>query len=97
MLAAGLVAVLVLVVAALAWWPQDRSTAPPTGSSAPAPSRPLTDPATLQRQLDGVVEAETPRVVGLVQAGERTWQGASGLGDLGAEPPGPVTGSGSAA
>ena len=87
MLAAGLVAVLLVVVAVVAWWPEDRSTAPPTGSSAPRASRPLTDPATLQQQLDGVVEAGTPGVVGLVRAGERTWQGASGLGDLGADRP----------
>jgi D-alanyl-D-alanine carboxypeptidase len=82
MLAAGLVAVLVLVVAAVVWWPQDRPAAPPAGSSAPRASRPPTDPAALQRQLDGVVEAGTPGVVGLVRTGERTWQGASGLGDL---------------
>jgi hypothetical protein len=87
MLAAGLVAVLLLVVAAVAWWPEDRSTAPPAGSSAPRATRPPTDPATLQRQLDGGVEAGTPGVVGLVRMGERTWRGASGLGDLRARRP----------
>lgn len=87
MLAAGLVAVLVLVVAAVAWWPEDRSTAPPTGPSAPRANRPPTDPAALQKQLDRVVEAGTPGVVGLVRTGERTWQGASGLGDLRANRP----------
>jgi D-alanyl-D-alanine carboxypeptidase len=86
-LAAGLVAVLLLVVAAVAWWPGDRSTAPPTGSSAPRASRPPTNPATLQQQLDGVVEAGAPGVVGLVRTGARTWQGASGLGDLRAKRP----------
>jgi D-alanyl-D-alanine carboxypeptidase len=34
-----------------------------------------------------VVEAGTPGVVGLVRTGERTWQGASGLGDLRANRP----------
>jgi hypothetical protein len=98
MLAAGLMAVLVLVVAAVAWWPEDRSIAPPTGPSAPRGTRPPADPAALQKQLDRVVEAGTPGVVGLVRTGERTWQGASGLGDLRATgPPEPVTGSGSAA
>jgi D-alanyl-D-alanine carboxypeptidase len=87
MLAAGLVAMLVLVVAAVAWWPDDRSTAPATGPSAPRATRPLTDPAVLQEQLDGVVEAGSPGVVGLVRTGERTWQGASGLADLRAERP----------
>jgi hypothetical protein len=91
LLAAGLLAVLLLVVAAVAWWPEDRSTTPPTGSSAPRASRSLTDPATLQRQLDGVVEAGTPGVVGLVRAGEQTWQGASGLGDRRANRPARAT------
>jgi D-alanyl-D-alanine carboxypeptidase len=45
------------------------------------------DPATLQQQLDRVVEAGTPGVVGLVRIGGRTWQGASGLGDRGANRP----------
>jgi D-alanyl-D-alanine carboxypeptidase len=79
--------VLVLVVAAVAWWPEDRSTAPPTGPSAPRANRPPTDPAALQKQLDRVVEAGTLGVVGLVRTGERTWQGASGLGDLRANRP----------
>jgi D-alanyl-D-alanine carboxypeptidase len=87
MLTAGLVAVVVLVVAAVAWWPEDRPAAPATGASAPRPARPPTDPATLQKQLDGVVEAGTPGVVGLVRTGERSWQGASGMGDLGADRP----------
>jgi D-alanyl-D-alanine carboxypeptidase len=87
MLAAGLVAMLVLVVAAVAWWPEDRSTTPATGPSVPRATRPLTDPAVLQEQLDRVVEAGTPGVVGLVRTGERTWQGASGLGDLRAKRP----------
>ena len=59
----------------------------PTGVSAPRATRPLTDPAVLQQQLDGVVEAGAPGVVGLVRTGERTWQGASGLGDLRANRP----------
>ena len=74
-----------LVVAAVVWWPRDRSAAPASSVSAPQATRPLTDPAVLQQQLDGVVEAGAPGVVGLVRTGERTWQGASGLGDLGAK------------
>jgi hypothetical protein len=64
--------------------PEDRSTAPPTGSSAPRATRPPTDPPVLQQEMDGVVDAG---VVGLVRIGERTWQGASGLGDLRAKRP----------
>jgi D-alanyl-D-alanine carboxypeptidase len=86
MLAGGLMAAL-LVVAALVWWPRDRPAVPPTGVSAPRASRAPTDPAVLQQQLDGVVEAGAPGVVGLVRTGERTWRGASGLGDLRANRP----------
>jgi hypothetical protein len=96
-LAAGLVPVLVLVVAAVAWWPEDRSTAPASGSSAPRATRPPTDPATLQKQLDRVVEAGTPGVVGLVRTAEGTWRGPAGWATC--APNGPlelVTGSGSA-
>jgi hypothetical protein len=60
MLAAGLVAVLVLVVAAVAWWPEYRSTAPPTAPRPRGATRPPTDPAALQKQLDRVVEAGAP-------------------------------------
>ena len=80
MLAAGLVAVLLLVLAAVVWWPRDRAAAPAGSVSASRAARPLTDPAVLQQQLDGVVEAGAPGVVGLVRAGGRTWQGAGGLG-----------------
>ena len=86
MLAGGLMAAL-LVVATVAWWPRDRSAAPPTGVSAPPATRTPTDPAVLQEQLDGVVEAGAPGVIGLVRTGERTWQGASGLADLRAKRP----------
>jgi D-alanyl-D-alanine carboxypeptidase len=55
----------------------------PSAARDPAPA----DPAALQRQLDGVVEAGTPGVVALVRSGHQTWQGASGLGDLGAKRP----------
>jgi D-alanyl-D-alanine carboxypeptidase len=64
------------------WWPRDRPAIPASSDSAPPASRALTDPAVLQQQLDGVVEAGAPGVVGLIRIGERTWQGASGLGDL---------------
>jgi D-alanyl-D-alanine carboxypeptidase len=87
MLAAGLVAVLLLVVATVVWWPRDRAAAPASSVSPSRASRPLTDPAALQKQLDRVLEAGAPGVVGLVRAGERTWQGASGLGDLRANRP----------
>jgi CubicO group peptidase (beta-lactamase class C family) len=68
LLAGGLVAVL-LVLATVVWWPRDRAAAPASGVSAPRASRPLADPAVLQQQLDGVVEAGAPGVVGLVRAG----------------------------
>jgi CubicO group peptidase (beta-lactamase class C family) len=87
MLAAGLVAVLLLVMATVVWWPRDRPAAPASSVSPSRVSRPLTDPAALQKQLDRVLEAGAPGVVGLVRAGERTWQGASGLGDLRANRP----------
>jgi len=86
LLAGGLVTAL-LVVAAAVWWPQDRPATPPTNVSTPRATRLPADPAALQKQLDGVVEAGAPGVVGLVRTGERTWQGASGLGDLGANRP----------
>jgi D-alanyl-D-alanine carboxypeptidase len=86
LLAGGLLAAL-LVAATVVWWPRDRPAVPPTGVSAPPASRAPTDPAVLQQQLDGVVEAGAPGVVGLVRTGERTWQGASGLGDLRANRP----------
>jgi D-alanyl-D-alanine carboxypeptidase len=82
LVAGGLVAALLLVVATVVWWPRDRPAAPPTIVSAPRATRPPADPAVLQQQLDRVVEAGAPGVVGLVRTGERTWQGASGLGDL---------------
>jgi D-alanyl-D-alanine carboxypeptidase len=82
--AGGLVAAL-LVVATVVWWPQDRPAPPPTSVSTPRPSRTPTDPDALQKQLDRVVEAGAPGVVGLVRTGQQTWQGASGLGDLGAK------------
>ena len=86
LLAGGLVAAL-LVVATVVWWPQARAATTPTRVSTPRASRAPTDPAALQKQLDGVVEAGAPGVVGLVRTGERTWQGASGLGDLRAKRP----------
>jgi D-alanyl-D-alanine carboxypeptidase len=84
--AGGLVAA-PLVVATVVWWPQDRAATPPTNVSTPRATRLPTDPAALQKQLDGVVETGAPGVVGLVRTGEQTWQGASGLGDLRAKRP----------
>jgi hypothetical protein len=71
LLAGGLVAAL-LVVATVVWWPQDRPATLPTSVSTPRASRTPTDPAALQKQLDGVVEAGAPGVVALVRTGERT-------------------------
>ena len=65
-------------------------TGPPCGPAsvqAPPATRAPADPAALQRQLDGVVEAGTPGVVALVRTGQQTWQGASGLGNLAAKRP----------
>jgi D-alanyl-D-alanine carboxypeptidase len=76
------------------WWsPEPRccghGTAPaaPASVQAPPATRALADPAALQRQLDGVLETGAPGVVALVRSGQQTWQGASGLGDLGAKRP----------
>ena len=85
--AGGLVAGLLLVAGTVVWWPRDRPATPPTSVSTPRASRAPTDPTALQKQLDGVVEAGAPGVVGLIRTGERTWQGASGLGDLRANRP----------
>ena len=79
--AGGLVAALLLVTATVVLWPRDRPAAPASVQAPPATRAPA-DPAALQRQLDGVVEAGAPGVVALVRSGQQTWQGASGLGDL---------------
>ena len=86
LLTGGLAAAL-LMVATVVWWPRDRPAAPASSVSASRASRPLADPAVLQHEMDRVVEAGAPGVVGLVRAGGRTWQGASGLGDLRANRP----------
>jgi D-alanyl-D-alanine carboxypeptidase len=84
--AGALVAGLLLVAGTVVWWPRDRPAAP-AGVQAPPATRAPADPAVLQRQLDGVVEAGAPGVVALVRSGHQTWQGASGLGDLDAKRP----------
>jgi D-alanyl-D-alanine carboxypeptidase len=84
--AGALVAVLLLVTGAAVLWSRDRPAAPASVQAPPATRAPA-DPAALQRQLDGVVEAGAPGVVALVRTGQQTWQGASGLGDLGAKRP----------
>ena len=83
--AGGLVGVLLLLTATVLW-SRDRPAAPASVQAPPA-TRAAADPAVLQRQLDGVVETGTPGVVALVRSGPQTWQGASGLGDLGAKRP----------
>jgi D-alanyl-D-alanine carboxypeptidase len=85
--AGGLVAGVLLVAGTVVWWPKDRPATTPASVSTARATRPPADPAALQKQLDGVVEAGAPGVVGLVRTGERTWQGAGGLGDLGAKRP----------
>ena len=84
--AGGLAALLLLVSGTAVWWSRDRP-ATPTSVQAPPATRASPDPAALQRQLDGVVETGAPGVVALVRSGPQTWQGASGLGDLGAKRP----------
>jgi CubicO group peptidase (beta-lactamase class C family) len=64
-------AALLLVAATVLLWPRDRPAALPTSVPAPRATRPPTDPAALQKQLDGVVEAGASGVVGLVHTGHR--------------------------
>jgi D-alanyl-D-alanine carboxypeptidase len=85
-MAGALVAVLLVVTGAAVLWSRDRPAAPASVQAPPA-TRALADPAALQRQLDGVLETGAPGVVALVRSGQQTWQGASGLGDLGAKRP----------
>ena len=85
-LAGGLAAVVLVVTGTVVLWSRDRPATPATVQAPPATRAPA-DPAALQRQLDGVVETGAPGVVALVRSGPRTWQGASGLGDLGAKRP----------
>jgi len=84
--AGGLAALLLLVSGTAVWWSRDRP-ATPASVQAPPATRASPDPAALQRQLDKVVETGAPGVVALVRSGPQTWQGASGLGDLGAKRP----------
>jgi D-alanyl-D-alanine carboxypeptidase len=84
--AGGLAAGLLVVTGAAVLWSRDRPGAPASVQAPPATRAPA-DPAALQRQLDGVVEAGAPGVVALVRTGPRTWQGVSGLGDLAAKRP----------
>jgi D-alanyl-D-alanine carboxypeptidase len=84
--AGALVAASLLLTATVVLWPRDRPAAP-ASVQAPQATRAPADPAALQRQLDGVVEAGSPGVVALVRSGQQTWQGAGGLGDLGAKRP----------
>jgi D-alanyl-D-alanine carboxypeptidase len=84
--AGGLVAGLLLVTGAAVLWSRDRP-ATPAGVQASSATRAPADPAALQHQLDLVVEAGAPGVVALIRSGQQTWQGASGLGDLGAKRP----------
>jgi D-alanyl-D-alanine carboxypeptidase len=81
-----LVAVLALLAGTAVLWSRDHA-APAANVPAPSATRPPPDPATLQQLVDGVVEAGAPGAVALVRTGQGTWQGASGLGDLGAKRP----------
>jgi len=76
-----LVAALALAGTAMLWSRQ--YAAPAASAPASSATRPPLDPATLQLLVDGVVEAGAPGAVALVRTGQGTWQGASGLGDLG--------------
>jgi D-alanyl-D-alanine carboxypeptidase len=84
--AGGLVAVVLVVTGTVVLWSGDRPATPASVQAPPATRAPA-DPAALQKQLDGVVEAGAPGVVALVRTGRQTWQGASGLGDLDAKRP----------
>jgi D-alanyl-D-alanine carboxypeptidase len=86
LLVGALAAALLLLAGTTVFWSRDR-TPPAASVSAPPVTRPAPDPATLQSLMDGVVEAGAPGAVALVRTGQRTWQGASGLGDLRARRP----------
>jgi D-alanyl-D-alanine carboxypeptidase len=86
LLVSALAAALLLLAGTTVFWSRDR-TPPAASVSAPPVTRPAPDPATLQSLVDGVVEAGAPGAVALVRTGQRTWQGASGLGDLRARRP----------
>ena len=95
--AGGLVAALLLLTATVVLWSRDRPAAPASVPAPPATRAPA-DPAALQRQLDGVVETGAPGVVALVRTGQQTWQGPAAWATWAPTgPPGPLTGSGSAA
>ena len=85
LLVGALVAALLLAGTAVLWSRDHAAPAP--GVPAPPATRPPHDPPTLQRLVDGVVEAGAPGAVALVRTGQGTWQGASGLGDLHAKRP----------
>jgi hypothetical protein len=96
-IAGGLVAALLLLTATVVVWSRDRPAAPASVQAPPATRAPP-DPAALQRQLDGVVEAGSPGVVALVRSGQQTWQGPAAWATWTPNaPPGLVTGSGSVA
>jgi D-alanyl-D-alanine carboxypeptidase len=85
LLVAALGAALLLAGTAV-FWSRDHA-APAASVRAPPATRPPLDTVTLQLLVDGVVEAGAPGAVALVRSGQRTWQGASGLGDLDAKRP----------
>jgi D-alanyl-D-alanine carboxypeptidase len=85
LLVGALVAALLLAGTAVLWW-RDHA-APAASVPVPTATRSPPDPATLQLLVDGVVEAGAPGAVALVRTGQGTWEGASGLGDLGARRP----------
>ena len=85
LLVGALVAALLLAGTAVLW-SRDHAT-PAASVPAPPANRPPLDTVTLQLLVDGVVEAGAPGAVALVRSGQRTWRGASGLGDLDAKRP----------
>jgi D-alanyl-D-alanine carboxypeptidase len=87
LLAGALLAAVALVAGAATLWPVDHPASTPVRVPAAAATRPAPDAATLQRLVDGVVQAGAPGAAALVRTDQATWQGASGLGDLAARRP----------
>jgi D-alanyl-D-alanine carboxypeptidase len=84
--AGALVAVVALAGTAVVW-SRHRASTSSVGPAPTAANRPPVDPVILQPLLDGVVRAGAPGAVAVMGSEQGTWQGASGLGDLGARRP----------
>jgi hypothetical protein len=75
LLAGALLATVALVAGTAMLWPRDHPATTPARVPAPTATRPAPDPATLQRLVDGVVEAGAPGAVALVRTGHGTGRG----------------------